>query len=153
MAKGLEVNKKDLSDTLGISLPTVGDWVSKGCPVVQHGGNGREWIFNTADVAKWREQQIIVSTIGDSQRMDFEEAKRRKTAAEASMAELDLAVQKGELIEIAVVSDSVGEDYANCRAKLMNITSRLIGELNQDQCDMVDSEIREALTELSQYVG
>ena len=157
MGKGVEVNKKDLADTLGISLPTVGDWVAKGCPAIQRGGNGdagvKAWVFNTADVMKWREQQIVISTIGDSRSMDIDEARCRKTAAEASITELDLAVQKGELIEVSVVADTVGQDYANCRAKLLNITARLIGELTQDQCDMIDREIREALTELAAYVG
>jgi len=153
MSNGIEVNKAGLAETFGVTLPTVNAWMKKGAPFIEMGGAGKQWLLNTADISRWREQQAMVNAIGDSRDMDFDEARRRKTAAEASMAELELAVQKGELVEIESVADTVGQDYANCRAKLLNITARLIGELTQDQCDMIDGEIREALTELAAYVG
>lgn len=151
MSHGKIVNRAELAHILGVAPATVSSWIKRGCPYEQMGAKGKEWLFNTAQVATWREEQAALAAIGDSKSMDIEEARRRKIAAEASIAELDLSVRKGELVEIDSVAEIVGQDYANCRARLLNVHNRLIGELTQDQCDMVEEGIREALEELSAY--
>lgn len=54
-SRGRDVNRSDLAEINGVSMPTIDDWVRRGCPVVQRGGRGRAWQFNTADVRNWRE--------------------------------------------------------------------------------------------------
>jgi len=62
--------------------------------------------------------------VGDTKALDIDEARRRKLAAEAAMSELDLSVRRGELVEIEDVSQAVGEDYANVRAKLLGLPTK-----------------------------
>lgn len=151
MRKGKIINRAELSELYATTTQTAATWVKRGCPFVQMGNKGKEWLFDTAEVAAWREEQAALSAIGDTDRMDIDEAKRRKIAAEAAMAELDLSVRKGELVEISEIEKAVGDNYASARAKLLNVTARLVGELSDDQRDLVDNEIRAALLELSDY--
>lgn len=52
------VNKRQLADIFGISLPTVRSWIDKGMPVVTLGSEGLDYEFSTADVLKWRRKAI-----------------------------------------------------------------------------------------------
>lgn len=56
--RGQKVNRGELAAVFGISLPTVDTWVRAGCPYDEKGqGKGRPWVFDTADVAAWREER------------------------------------------------------------------------------------------------
>lgn len=48
------VNRAELADLFGVSLPTIDSWVRKGCPVVERGGRGREWQFHVSEIFNWR---------------------------------------------------------------------------------------------------
>ena len=54
IAPGKVVNKADLANIFGVSLPTVDQWVRAGCPVEKRGGLGKEWQFACGDVLRWR---------------------------------------------------------------------------------------------------
>ena len=43
-SKGQVVNRADLANINGVSLPTIDDWVRRGCPVMQRGARGRAWL-------------------------------------------------------------------------------------------------------------
>ncbi len=51
---GRIVNRAGLANICAVSLPTIDAWVRKDCPVVERGGSGREWKFDTAAVIDWR---------------------------------------------------------------------------------------------------
>jgi phage terminase Nu1 subunit (DNA packaging protein) len=147
------VNKADLAQLMGVSSVTIGQWVSKGCPYVQKGALGKSWVFDVPEVVSWREEQVALQAVGDTKSLDIEEARRRKVAAEAALTELDLAKRKGELVEIEDVAQSVGEDYANLRAKLLSLPVKLapqaagISDAAELQ-DLAESLVHEALEEL-----
>lgn len=154
MPKGRQANQTDLADIHGCSLPTIRAWVRRGCPVIHRGGKGREWLFNTADVAQWREEQAAAAAVGDTSAMDLDEARRRKEAAFAAMAELDLGKRRGELVEIESVSEIVGEEYSRVRAKLMGMPVKLAPVLEQattvqEYREIVEDAVVECLSELS----
>jgi len=101
---GVEVSKAELANIYGVSLPTISQWVNKGCPWITKGSPGKQWRFNTADVTTWREEHVAQQIQGDTSQLDIDEARRRKLAAEAAMMELDLAKRRGEVIEIEQVA-------------------------------------------------
>jgi len=147
------VTKAELGRLMGASIPTVSQWVSKGCPYVQKGSKGKQWIFNVPDVVAWRGEQIAIQAVGDTKSLDIDEARRRKVAAEAALTELDLSVRRGELVEVEVVADTVGEDYANLRAKLLSFPVKLapqvVGMEDAGEIQSLsESLIHEALEEL-----
>jgi phage terminase Nu1 subunit (DNA packaging protein) len=148
------VNKVDVAELLGVSTVAIGQWVAKGCPFVQKGGQGKSWVFDVPEVVAWRERQVAQQAVGDTKSLDLDEARRRKLAAEAAMSELDLAKRKGELIEIEEVAAVVGDDYANVRAKLLSLPTKLgpqlIGvEEPAEAMKLVERAVTEALEELT----
>lgn len=151
---GRDVTKAELAAICGVSLPTIGAWVRKGCPFVSKGNKSKAWTFNTAAVLEWREEQIVQQTLGDTKSLDIDEARRRKVAAEAAMMELDLAKRRGEMIEIDEVAQVVGDDYANVRAKLLSMPTKLSPQLMgvSDTLEvegLIRRQVEEALEELT----
>lgn len=125
----MTLNRSEIAQLFGVSLPTISQWLSKGMPFESKGTQGRKWSFNASEVVKWREAMIVSQAIGDTSGLDLDEARRRKLAAEAAMVELDLAKRKGEVIEIDAVAGVVGDDYANVRAKLLSLPTKLAPQL------------------------
>lgn len=145
---GLIVNRNELSEIHGVSLPTISAWVRRGCPAQQKGARGKEWKFDTADVARWREDQAVQNAIGSAEGVDMDEAKRRKTIAEAQMAELDLARARSEVIAIGDVAQIVTDEYASVRARLLEMPGRLAQPLSiEDDPAQIERELRAAVTE------
>jgi phage terminase Nu1 subunit (DNA packaging protein) len=148
------MSKVDLANCLGVTPITVGKWVREGCPYVSKGNRGKPWLFNTADVAAWRQDRAVQRAIGDTSALDIDEAKRRKLAAEAAIVELDLAKRRGEVIEVEEIAALVGDEYANVRAKLLSIPVKLapLVSVSDDalECkDLIERGINEALEELT----
>ena len=61
--------------------------------------------------------------------MQLEEARLRKTAAEARLAELELGRQSAEVIAVVDADELVGGHYAAVRQRLRAIPARLAGQL------------------------
>ncbi|GHA13455.1 hypothetical protein GCM10007989_05070 [Devosia pacifica] len=143
MAKneGRLVTQTELSQILGYSAVTIRAWERQGCPVEKKGSRGKSSLYNTAEVIRWREEQAVLSASGDTAAMDMEEARRRKTAAEAAIAELDLSVRRGAYVLIEEVGAIVADEYATIRA---NFTS-LPGDIAADLENLTAVEIQEAL--------
>lgn len=134
MAKGQgqKVNRKQLADVFGMSLPTVDAWVRAGCPFDQKGASGREWVFDTADVMRWREDMARADA-GGQDVQDDAALKRRKMTAEAKTAELDLLERMGQVADIAAVervwSRVLAELQSNLRGSFVTrCESQLLGE-------------------------
>lgn len=137
MAKGAgqKVNRKQLAAVFGISLPTVDAWLRAGCPFDQRGASGKEWIFDTAEVMRWREQRAT-DEAGGVDVQDDAALKRRKLSAEAKMAELELLKQMGELAPVDAMdrmwSRVLAELQSNLRGSFVTrCASQLIGETDE----------------------
>jgi hypothetical protein len=96
----------------------------------------------------------IDNLLGDAGAIDLEEAKRRKMAAEAALAETELAQVQGRLVEADEIERAWGELVANCRAKLLSIPSKVSPEVFAAESLVevkatLKSAILEALNELS----
>ena len=146
----------EVAGLLKVSIKTVGVWVKRGCPYVQKADRSRqqEWQFDIASVTEWRQEQAIQAAVGDTSKLDIDEARRRKLAAEAALAELALRVQRGELIEIETIAKAAGEEFANMRAKLLAMPSKLapliIGAKTMPEAqDILETAVVEALDEFT----
>lgn len=140
-ADGMDLSQTDLARFFGVTPTTIRAWERRSCPVVRTGRKGVQAIYNTAAVIRWREEQAVLAASGDTAGMDMEEARRRKTAAEAALAELELSVKRGEYVEIEQVGRVVEDEYATIRA---NFTS-LAGDIAADLENLKAVEIQEAL--------
>jgi hypothetical protein len=94
----------------------------------------------------------VENLIGD--KIDIEEAKRRKIAAEAALAEVELETVQKKLIPAEQIEKEWSEMIMNCRAKLLSIPAKVSPEVfAADDLTTVKvllkQSINEALNELS----
>lgn len=122
------VNRAQLADVFGCSLPTVDSWVRLGCPVVQKGSRGIEWKFDTAAVAKWRSDRVVQDATGDKQQ-DSDEIERRTKRAKMLQAELDLAKARGDVATISDFERVQAARAAVIRQNVMNVPQRAVLQL------------------------
>jgi phage terminase Nu1 subunit (DNA packaging protein) len=133
--KGQKVNRKQLAHTFGISLPTVDAWLRADCPFEQKGANGKEWIFDTAVVSRWRVQRAADEAAGTST-ADEEALKRRRNLADTLTAEFDLK-ERMELVAPVEqmerhVSRALAQIKSNLRETLITrCVSQLLGETDK----------------------
>lgn len=134
-----------LAVELGADRRTIAAAVRDVQPAAQ-GAKGPEW--RLADVLRAMRGGPSGGT------PDLEEARARKLAAEAELAEIAVAKARGALVEIDAVARAVSEEYAATRAKLLSLPSK-IGpmvaiETSATACqELIERGIVEALEELS----
>jgi phage terminase Nu1 subunit (DNA packaging protein) len=133
--RGRVVNRTELAEINGVSLPTIESWVRRGCPVVQRGGRGRAWQFNTAEVRSWREDDIRAES-SQATNATKEQLLLRKLAAETEQAELDLAKSKDEVVPVEQLERAMVKAFGEVRAGMRNVVpgraaSRLLGETDE----------------------
>ena len=133
--RGRDVNRAELAEVFGVSLPTVESWVRRSCPVGQRGGRGRAWKFNTAEVRSWRDDDIRAQA-SDTANASFDQLKLRKLAAETEQAELDLARAKDELVPVEQFERAMTKAFGEVRAGMRNVVPgraarRLLGETDE----------------------
>src|SRR3954463_14072305 len=116
---GRIVNRADLADFLGVSLPTVDGYVRRGCPFVERGSKGREWRFNSKAVVDWLRAQDVEQALGATDTPDIEAARLRKVLAEAQLAELELARQRGASISQQFFHSFITAAFTRVRTKLL----------------------------------
>ncbi len=145
---GRIVSQSELAAIMGVSAMTIRAWERKGMPVVHKGARGRPGQYNTADVIRWRAEQAALAATGDTHAMDMEEARRRKTAAEAALVEMDLALRRGELVEVEVVGRLVAEEYATVRANIMAMSGEMAPDLEHRTALEIEELLSTKVTEI-----
>lgn len=125
----MKVNRAQLSDILGCSLVTIDNHLREGMPFdekPQGAGRGKGWILDSAACIKW-----IVKRAEDRARGDAEapegllDARTRDRAAQASLRELELYKELGQLVTITDVIDRVEKDYTVVKQGLRAIPARM----------------------------
>lgn len=122
------VNRGQLADVFGVSPPTVDAWVRQGCPIEQRGAKGIQAQFDTAKVAKWRQQRMLEDATGKDQQ-DADEIERRTKLAKMRAAELDVAKELGQVAPIAEFERVQAARAAMVRANVMNVAARAVLQL------------------------
>jgi len=141
VGRGQILNRTQMADHLGIAMPTLDDWVRRGCPVVSRGGRGRQWRFNTADVRAWRDADVREELAGVKS-ASIEELRRRKLQAETETVELELSKAKALLVPVEQYERALAKAFGEVRAGLRNVvpgraTRRLLGETDETRIKAV----------------
>lgn len=149
-----ELSQAEIAAVFGVTPKTVRQWTRMGCPIVHPGGRGLPSVYETAQVFRWREEQARMAASGDLDAMDYEEAKRRKLAAEAATAELNLAISQGHVIAVDLIEREVGAALSACRSRLMSVGAKVAPQLDLAETaaarkEIIDDAINEALDEIS----
>lgn len=116
-------NRAQLAEMFGVSLPTVDRWVTSGCPVVQRGGRGVEWKFDTAAVSKWRQDRAVQDATG-TDKQDVDEIERRTKLAKMRQVELDLAKDMKLVAPIDEFERVSSARAAVIRQNVLNVAQR-----------------------------
>ena len=133
---------------LGMTAQAIGIWATKsGAPVVMR--RGRRWAQWPA-FPEWYRQQISRPAAP----ADLDEAKARKLAAEAELAEYQLAQARGEFIAVADLEAKIGPVFDVFRAKLLALPGRLAPEVVAcralpDARGLLERELATVLRELA----
>lgn len=147
------VNRAELANICGVSLPTIDDWVRRGCPIVSRGGRGKAWEFNTADVQGWRIADEVARALGSAPTSE-KDLKLRRMKALTELDELELAKARGEVAPLDEIRRVVVAAFAEVRASLLVVPARLapqlIGEIDERSIKAaILTEIRLALEALA----
>lgn len=131
---GVKLNRSDLAAYLGVSLPTIDRMVKEGMPVVQRGGRGIEWVFDSADVTRWQAERRVQQLMGDGPSA-LDEIERRTAQAKMVTAELEAAKARQEVALIGEFERAQARAMAEIQANVMNVPARavlqLLGETNE----------------------
>jgi phage terminase Nu1 subunit (DNA packaging protein) len=156
---GKLVPKVELSEVMGVAAPTISHWIKRGCPYVEEGSKSKQWVFNTADVIDWRMDRLR-SQYEDPEReanvIDYNEARRKRMAAEAELAELQLARERSQVVSIDVVelqwTNLLGAAKSQILAVPHKMAHRFVAMRNAKRIEnLMRAELNQALTDLSMY--
>lgn len=78
-------NLSETADFFSVSVPTVKEWIKRGCPVLEGGSNGVAYQLDLRQVGAWRREEI-------------ERADDERTRREAANRQLALELFGGELL-------------------------------------------------------
>lgn len=154
---GLEVNRREIARLLGVSMPTVSDWVDRGLPVVNRGSRGIPWAFDVAACFAWRLEYELANAVGASTRdVTREDAEKRKIIADAILAEIKVAEQLRSVVKVEDVSRIWEGRIVASRETFQGIAQRiaplLVGESDQGRIEStIETEIARALEELASW--
>ena len=133
----MRVNRTELAEVLGISMPTVTAWMGEDPPLpyIEGGGKGKPFVFDTVAVIEWwaenkRRRSRPSAAPGpfdgpDDMPESYDDAERRKMIANADKAELDLAKAAGKVVEIEDVAAIIAEMHVKVRTRLLGIGNKV----------------------------
>lgn len=110
---------QQLATTLGVNKKTVQQWMTEGCPHTRHGA--RDVALVLAEVWRWRYDQERKRTQDEGEA----EQRRRKVAAEAELKEMEVALRRGEMAELAAVEQAWAAMLTPLRSQLTTLPGRL----------------------------
>lgn len=151
----MQLNREKLAELLGCSLRTVDEYARQGMPGEAPKTAGHQWRFESSVVISWLRDRERTDALGEVARVDETEAKRRKLAAEASLAEHELAMKQGAAVAIADFEAAWAAMIGAARAKMLGLPGALAPELaicaDEAECAaLIETAVREALLELSE---
>jgi len=130
----------------------LGRWASRpGAPVELV--KGKPWCV-WPDFPKWRDAETAAQIRKESSPGDFEEARTRKMAAEAELAEMELARERGELVAVVDVGARLARVLERVRARFVafpgKLAPRLVGlDTAMEARGVLEQAVGEVLSELS----
>lgn len=153
----MQANRNEIARVLGVSLPTITDWIGRGMPVVERGGRGAPWVFDVPACVCWRiDWELAQQTSRSTKDLTLEEAERRQTIADATLKEIKVAEALREVVRVEEVSRLWEGRIIASREAFLGVAARLapilVGESDQQRIEQaIEDEIGRALTELASW--
>ena len=150
MKKAHLLKKKDMAESLGISVQAFDRWGVE--PVLRE---GRSVYFSVRDVVDYQLGKVASKHKPDND-LDIVAERARLTYHQANIAELEEDVKRGELIPADVVERVWSDMAASFRAKILSIPTKAahqfiaLTNISEIQ-DALKEHHNEALLELSDY--
>jgi phage terminase Nu1 subunit (DNA packaging protein) len=117
--------KAEIARLFGVSVQAIDGWLARGLPYMSRPDRpGASYRFDPRAVVAWRVEYLTAAATAARGDVDLEEAKRRKVAAEAELAELDLAERRRDLIPADDVEAWAASAFARVRARLLSVPAK-----------------------------
>ncbi len=116
--------KAAFAATFGISESQLERLFQQGMP---HEKKGRKVMIPMPAGRVWYHEYLVNKGKKEAAPKDIDDAKLRKMAAEAELAELELSRERDELMTADDFFKEVGDSFSRVRAKLLNLAPRLAG--------------------------
>lgn len=126
----------EIAKLLGKSQETIRLWIKEGCPVAENAVQGKKgYRLDSREVVEWCTKRAVASATSFGDAMTKEEAQRRKLAAEAELAELEIAKRKGEVVDLKQMQHELSGKFTELRSAIRRIPERcalrLVGEMDE----------------------
>jgi len=152
----LTANRRELAVLLGVSMPTIDSWVTRGLPVVQRGSRGVAWQFDVADCFAWRLDYEVAKAAAQTENVSLADAERRKRVADARLAEIELSERLRQVVRVEDTARLWEGRIVAARETLLQTPKRLaptlVGEDDRQAIEeTIEREIHRALEELAEW--
>ena len=127
-----DVNKKALSEILGYSERTITDWQDDGMPVAYRGDRGESNRYDTSAVIRWLVDREVAKVRKES-------PKDRLDRLRADQMELNLAQQRGALVNVRQLEPELMQMVGAFRTELLSMADKLKSELDAQYGTNIDS--------------
>lgn len=154
-----KLNRKQLAAVFEISLPTVDDWVRRGCPGAR-GNVAQPYQFSLPAVVKWRVGELLKrepkpTAARNADAGTLAEAELRKLTAEAELKELELAKRREQLVTADTVRQLWRSMLTLFRVRVMALPTKRAREFAEENewsriLEVLDADCRDCLTVLSE---
>lgn len=121
--QGRAANKAELAQFFDTSLPTIEQWVRKGCPYAQKGARGVPWVFDLLQVAEWKFSGR--SSAAEDFDPDQLTPTDRKAWFDSESKRRDLQVRDRELIESEEVERGIATAFATISQAIRTIPDNI----------------------------
>lgn len=161
------VNKRELAMALGVSEPTIDNWMAKrGLPVVDKGSNGVSYRFDLAACRAWKadqdaaEQRATDQLNGelfpDGQRLaPAGNLKDIRDTLEAERIAQSISAARRELIPRREVEDDYRAVFGVVRQRLLGLEAGLVRALNLSSANAEEArrQVRVCMRNLAQSIA
>ena len=144
------VNKRQLSEIVGVSERSLTEWQKEGLPVASYADNrGQANEYESAAVIRWMVQREL-------ERLNKEKPRDRLDRLKADAIELDLKERTGELAPAAFFERAWADHILAARTEFLTLPEQLATELSatagvEIDPDAIASHINKALEKLANY--
>lgn len=117
------ITKAEAAELLGLTERRLEQLVAED-PRVPCVGRGKNRRFPWPGLREWRDRELVQQGVRSVRPQSIEEARARKLAAEADLAEMEAAERRGELMPTTLWRQRFAAACGRLRALLLNLPSR-----------------------------
>jgi P27 family predicted phage terminase small subunit len=151
-SNGPTITRRDLAKRLKVHMQTVTKWEREGLPIAWRGRKGKPSRYDETAVRAWVDAREAAGGASNSSFAKFQEAGARQRNAQAELAELQLSVRRGRLVDAEAMRTRMADVFLRCRTKLLAVPAKaktLLPHLTHADVLTLDALVRESLEDLA----